>query len=374
MARAISSRRCAPYGSAAGRIVGAGQSDRRHPARSGRGRWLRARPGTWPPSPNTASRPLTTDGISTLCCATSKFSSTRHAGEQADVLKRARDPAHAGDPMARHALQRTACRRWGAECDAARGRPVEPGDAVEHCGLAGPVGADDRGDLARAARRTTTRRPRSARRTAWSDPAPPAMATSGAALGDQVGGYLLRPCRAPPTASGRTPGPAGGGSSSAPARRRRSACGIPQGRGTSLQPPIITIAASATPSWLPRPPSTTIASTVALSMKVKLSGLMKAWRVAKNAPAKPPKQAPMANAVSLVIGDVDAERAAGHLVLPQCLPGPAQRQRGAAERDPVGQQGEAEDDVIEENHALADIRLDAEKAGERAGSAAHARR
>ena len=66
-------------------------------------------------------------------------------------------------------------------------------------------------------------------------------------------------------------------------------------------PPIITSAASATPSWLPRPPSTTIASTMALSMKVKLSGLMKAWRVAKKAPAKPPKQAPMAKAVSLVV-------------------------------------------------------------------------
>ena len=32
-----------------------------------------------------------------------------------------------------------------------------------------------------------------------------------------------------------------------------------------------------------------MARTVALSMKVKLSGEMKAWRVAKNAPAKPPK-------------------------------------------------------------------------------------
>ncbi len=48
------------------------------------------------------------------------------------------------------------------------------------------------------------------------------------------------------------------------------------------------------------PPSTTIASTIALSMKVKLSGLTKACRVAKNAPAKPPNIAPIANAVSLV--------------------------------------------------------------------------
>ena len=36
-------------------------------------------------------------------------------------------------------------------------------------------------------------------------------------------------------------------------------------------------------------------------MKVKLSGLMKPWRVAKNEPAKPPNMAPSANAVSLVL-------------------------------------------------------------------------
>ena len=71
-------------------------------------------------------------------------------------------------------------------------------------------------------------------------------------------------------------------------------------RNTS-KPPIITSAAMATPSWLPRPPSTTIARMIALSMKVKLSGLMKAWRVAKKAPAKPPNMAPSAKAVSLVV-------------------------------------------------------------------------
>ena len=36
-------------------------------------------------------------------------------------------------------------------------------------------------------------------------------------------------------------------------------------------------------------------------MKVKLSGLMKPWRVAKNEPAKPPNMAPSAKAVSLVL-------------------------------------------------------------------------
>ncbi len=63
----------------------------------------------------------------------------------------------------------------------------------------------------------------------------------------------------------------------------------------------MTTEASATPSGLPIPPSTTMASTVALSMKVKLSGLMKPWRVAKKQPASPPKKAPMAKAESLVV-------------------------------------------------------------------------
>ena len=66
-------------------------------------------------------------------------------------------------------------------------------------------------------------------------------------------------------------------------------------------PPIMAMAAMATPIWLPMPPSTTMASTMALSMKVKDFGLMKPWRAAKNEPAKPPKPAPMANAVSLVL-------------------------------------------------------------------------
>ena len=49
------------------------------------------------------------------------------------------------------------------------------------------------------------------------------------------------------------------------------------------------------------PPSTTIASTSADSWKVKDSGLIKPCRVAKNAPAKPPNIAPVANAVSFVV-------------------------------------------------------------------------
>ena len=48
------------------------------------------------------------------------------------------------------------------------------------------------------------------------------------------------------------------------------------------------------------PPRTTMATIIADSIKVKLSGLINACRVAKNAPAKPPKVAPIAKAVSFV--------------------------------------------------------------------------
>src|SRR5215510_8728307 len=67
------------------------------------------------------------------------------------------------------------------------------------------------------------------------------------------------------------------------------------------KPPIMAIAASATPSCEPMPPSTTMASTSADSWKVKDSGLMKPCLVAKNAPAKPPNNAPVANAESFVV-------------------------------------------------------------------------
>ena len=49
------------------------------------------------------------------------------------------------------------------------------------------------------------------------------------------------------------------------------------------------------------PPRTTIATIIADSINVKLSGLTKACLVAKNAPAKPPNVAPIAKAVKFCI-------------------------------------------------------------------------
>ena len=96
-------------------------------------------------------------------------------------------------------------------------------------------------------------------------------------------------------------------------------------------------------------------------MKVKLSGLMKACRVAKNAPAKPPNMAPMREGRQLGVGRIDAERAAGDLVLAQRFPGAAERQAAQAQGEPVGQQREREDHVIEEDDPLARAEVDAEE-------------
>lgn len=55
------------------------------------------------------------------------------------------------------------------------------------------------------------------------------------------------------------------------------------------------------PTSEPMPPMTTMARMIALSRKVKLSGLMKPCRVAKNAPANPPQAAEMPKAASLTV-------------------------------------------------------------------------
>ena len=99
-------------------------------------------------------------------------------------------------------------------------------------------------------------------------------------------------------------------------------------------------------------------------MKVKISGLMKPWRVAKNEPAKPPNIAPVAKAVSLVM-----------VVLM-----PSERQaisssRIASQARPIGSRrslrvtrlvmsASDEDHVIEEDDAVQRVVFEAEKGGE----------
>ncbi len=86
--------------------------------------------------------------------------------------------------------------------------------------------------------------------------------------------------------------------------------------------------------------------------KLKLSGEMKPWRVAKNEPAKPANIAPMAKAVSLVLvvlmpserQAISSSRSASH-----ARPTGSLRSRA---RDEVGDQREDEDDVVELDDAV----------------------
>ena len=71
------------------------------------------------------------------------------------------------------------------------------------------------------------------------------------------------------------------------------------------------------PAWLPMPPSTTIARMIAVSMKVKLSGLTKPCRVANNEPAMPAMNAPEREGRELDRGRIEPERDGGGLVLAQ---------------------------------------------------------
>ncbi len=72
----------------------------------------------------------------------------RHAGKQADVLEGAGNLGFGGDLEIGQALEQELLSVAAGEADHAFGRLVETGDAVEHRGLAGAVGPDQRGDLA----------------------------------------------------------------------------------------------------------------------------------------------------------------------------------------------------------------------------------
>ena len=97
-------------------------------------------------------------------------------------------------------------------------------------------------------------------------------------------------------------------------------------------------------------------------MKVKLSGLMKPWRVAKKAPAKPPNMAPMAKAESLVmVVLMPSERQAiwSSRIASQARPTGRRRNFNVTQ---IGDEGEREDHVIEEDDALQRIVFEAEEA------------
>src|SRR5262249_39606724 len=182
-------------------------------------------------------------------------------------------------------------------------RMIEAGDAVEDRGLAGAVGSDERGDVSALRRETDViDRDEAAE--------PHAQVLDGE---DRIGRHAH--CRASATTSAGTsfglPRKTEGVRVATSPRGRQIMISTMATPNTSMRywansrnnskAPSMAKAAMATPSCEPMPPSTTMASTSADSEKVKDSGLMKPWRVAKNEPAMPPNMAPIAKAVSLVV-------------------------------------------------------------------------
>jgi len=104
-----------------------------------------------------------------------------------------------------------------------------------------------------------------------------------------------------------------------------------------LVPPIMTMAAMATPIWLPMPPAPRSRGWSRFK-EVKDSGEMKPCRAAKNEPAKPANIAPMAKAVSLVLVVLMPSERHGDLVFALRLPGAADRQSAQAHGDEAGEQ------------------------------------
>ena len=217
------------------------------------------------------------------------------------------------------------------------GRPVEAGQAVEHRGLAGAVRADDGGDLALGGDEIEV--------VDRDQPAEPH-------------GQVLDPQDRPAAHAGFLPLPAGCSRMVGITPAEQPARAPDHDRhhgGAERQHPVLgeatrhlgqdhqQVAASTTPIWLPMPPSTTMARMVALSMKVKLSGLMKPWRVAKNEPAKPPNIAPSAKAVSLVLVGL----------MPSALQA-ISSSRSASQARPIGRRRRRSDDEIGEQRQQQD--------------------
>ena len=112
------------------------------------------------------------------------------------------------------------------------------------------------------------------------------------------------------------------------------------------------VAASATPSCDPIPPSTTIARTNAHSVKRKRLWADEALPGGEKGPGKPAEHCAHRKGGEFGRRGVDAERAAGDLVFAQRLPGAADRQTAQPQRDPVGDERERENEVVQEHDAV----------------------
>ena len=95
-------------------------------------------------------------------------------------------------------------------------------------------------------------------------------------------------------------------------------------------PPTRTTAAIATPNCEPMPPSTTMARMIADSRKLKLSGADEALPHGEERAGEAAEHGADGEGGELGVRGVDAERAAGDLVLAQGFPGPPDRQAAQA--------------------------------------------
>ena len=129
-----------------------------------------------------------------------------------------------------------------------------------------------------------------------------------------------------------------------------------------LDAPIIAMAAMATPICEPMPPSTTMARMIADSMKTKDSGRDEALPRGEEAAGEAAEHRADGEGGELGVGRVDAERAAGDLVLAQRLPGAADRQAAQAHGDEVGEQRQRQDHVVEEDVEVDAVEFEAEEA------------
>ncbi len=125
-----------------------GRSGRSRRASAGRGRWRRPRPGGGRRCRTRPAAPGRTLGISALCWATSRFSSTVMPANRRMFWNVRATRARRAIRWPGRRLQVVRAAIGMDQAQLAGGRAVEPGDAVKHRRLARAVGADDGGDVA----------------------------------------------------------------------------------------------------------------------------------------------------------------------------------------------------------------------------------
>ena len=121
---------------------------------------------------------------------------------------------------------------------------------------------------------------------------------------------------------------------------------------SSSMPPITTTAATATPTSEPMPPSTTIARIVADFEELERAGADVALARAEERACKPTEQRAHGEGGELGVDGVEAERAAGDLVLAQRFPGAPDGQPPHALRDEGDEQRQRQDHVVEKDRAV----------------------